>query len=248
MKEILIETISELYRNILYLESKLSSPNLSNKEVAKSLLKHGICFVRYKIDSRVVFAPSRFIGYKNNNFNKHTESKTKHGTSTNVRIKRILGSRAESNTKIEKEYLNFCKSYEIIPRELGSFGEPRKYWDLEKIKINIYGELELPEGRKILKMHYLRERNPRIRQMAIDNFLVKNKRLFCEACEFNFADTYGKLGSGFIECHHKLPLSKMPEKHLSKPSDLILLCSNCHRMIHKRQPWLTLKQLKKHLT
>ena len=26
-------------------------------------------------------------------------------------------------------------------------------------------------------------------------------------------------------------------------SDLVLLCSNCHRMIHKKQPWLELHEL-----
>ena len=28
-------------------------------------------------------------------------------------------------------------------------------------------------------------------------------------------------------------------------NDLSLLCSNCHKMIHRKSPWLTIEQLKK---
>ena len=36
-------------------------------------------------------------------------------------------------------------------------------------------------------------------------------RLACEVCGFDFAITYGDLGTGFIEAHHVLPLSAIPE-------------------------------------
>ncbi|MDN5896921.1 MAG: HNH endonuclease, partial [Nocardioides sp.] len=60
----------------------------------------------------------------------------------------------------------------------------------------------------------------------------------CEVCAFDFGATYGALGEGYVEVHHRLPL------HASGPvktrlEDLALLCSNCHRMIHRARPWLT---------
>ena len=61
----LVEDLSEILDNLLYLESKLNSKNPQDCEEANNLIKKGICFVKYVIDNRIVFAPSRFIGYKN---------------------------------------------------------------------------------------------------------------------------------------------------------------------------------------
>lgn len=58
--------------------------------------------------------------------------------------------------------------------------------------------------------------------------------LSCNICGFNFEDTYGDIGSDFIEVHHKKPLSEADGSILIEPSkDLITLCANCHRMIHR---------------
>ncbi len=57
--------------------------------------------------------------------------------------------------------------------------------------------------------------------------------LTCEACGFDFEKAYGSLGKGYIECHHLIPLSNFDSKKETKMEDLALLCSNCHRMIHK---------------
>lgn len=41
------------------------------------------------------------------------------------------------------------------------------------------------------------------------------------------------MGKGYIECHHLIPLSNFQVIKETKLDDLALLCSNCHRMIHK---------------
>lgn len=56
-------------------------------------------------------------------------------------------------------------------------------------------------------------------------------------CTFDFAKVYGALGADFIEIHHTKPVAKMKPGSKTKLSDLALLCSNCHRMAHrKREP------------
>jgi len=55
---------------------------------------------------------------------------------------------------------------------------------------------------------------------------------------------YGKHGKGFIECHHKKPVSEIQEGENNKLSDLAVVCASCHRMIHKSRPWLSLDELK----
>lgn len=59
----------------------------------------------------------------------------------------------------------------------------------------------------------------------------------CQACGFNFAERYGPLGEGYIEAHHKVPLSKIPGDgavSLSPRDDFAVVCANCHRMLHRK--------------
>jgi 5-methylcytosine-specific restriction protein A len=69
-------------------------------------------------------------------------------------------------------------------------------------------------------------------------------RLKCEGCGFDFAATYGARVQGFIEAHHANPVHAMQEGDVTTPDDLALICSNCHRMIYKAKPWLTVAELK----
>ena len=102
-----------------------------------------------------------------------------------------------------------------------------------KKPIAIFGELE---GDKVVREHIkqeLRRRNSRIVQQAKSNALLANNgRLKCESCDFDFVTAYGALGSEFIECHHKIHISS--GERLTNPGDLALVCSNCHRMLHRK--------------
>ncbi|WP_433917182.1 HNH endonuclease [Streptomyces sp. NBC_01744] len=46
-----------------------------------------------------------------------------------------------------------------------------------------------------------------------------------------------------MECHHVVPLHEAGEGQ-TKLSDLALICSNCHRIIHRRAPWPTPGELR----
>ncbi|WP_376770720.1 HNH endonuclease [Lentzea indica] len=64
----------------------------------------------------------------------------------------------------------------------------------------------------------------------------RHDRLACEVCTFDFKQTYGDRGAGFAEIHHAVPF------HVTGPiktrlADLVVLCSNCHRMIHRGPQW-----------
>lgn len=78
------------------------------------------------------------------------------------------------------------------------------------------------------------ERNPVLRNAAIQIHGCK-----CMACGFDFEETYGETGKGFIEVHHIIPLSSRDEEVTVDPTtDMICLCSNCHRMIHRRKNYI----------
>lgn len=40
------------------------------------------------------------------------------------------------------------------------------------------------------------------------------------------------MGDGYIESHHIKPLSELKEGEVTRIDDLMMVCSNCHRMIH----------------
>lgn len=46
---------------------------------------------------------------------------------------------------------------------------------------------------------------------------------------------YGIAGRNYIEVHHVVPLSDIAEDVLVNPAtDLVCLCSNCHRIVHRK--------------
>lgn len=89
------------------------------------------------------------------------------------------------------------------------------------------------EGKVLYKYHRYRERNTKVIESKKKQFLKENGSLYCENCRFDYSKVYGKLGEGFIEAHHIVPLHKLDGETKTTEKDLILLCANCHRMIHK---------------
>ena len=58
----------------------------------------------------------------------------------------------------------------------------------------------------------------------------------CQACNLDFGERYGDIGKGFIEAHHLRPIAMLEEGVPVKydvAEDFAVLCSNCHRMIHR---------------
>jgi 5-methylcytosine-specific restriction protein A len=75
------------------------------------------------------------------------------------------------------------------------------------------------------------ERDPNNRRRAIELHGIN-----CVICGFDFEEKYGDRGRGYIEIHHTKPLSSFDEEQIVDPkTDLVPVCSNCHRMIHRRR-------------
>jgi 5-methylcytosine-specific restriction protein A len=99
------------------------------------------------------------------------------------------------------------------------------------------------EGALLTAMHKRRERNPGAVRRKKQAVMAAVGRLACEACGFDFREEYGELGEGFIECHHRVPLAALPSKRSVALRDLALVCANCHRMLHRSRPMMTVEQL-----
>lgn len=99
------------------------------------------------------------------------------------------------------------------------------------------------EGQVLARTHLYRERNQTLVTRKKQKVLDERGKLSCEVCGFDFSKMYGERGVGFIECHHTRPVSELKSGQPTKLSELALVCSNCHRMIHRHKPWLSIESL-----
>lgn len=103
------------------------------------------------------------------------------------------------------------------------------------------------EGLVIYKLHKYRERDALINKKKKERSIKENGKLECEVCGFDFYKFYDEIGKGFIECHHKKPLSEIESEVITSIEDLALVCSNCHRMLHRELNILSIEELKKRI-
>ncbi|MEB8346901.1 HNH endonuclease [Flavobacteriaceae bacterium KMM 6898] len=102
-------------------------------------------------------------------------------------------------------------------------------------------DFETEEGKELFRKHRILERDSRITKIKKENAL-KAGNLHCEVCTFSFQKRFNQ---NYIECHHKVPIHL--GARITRLEDLALVCSNCHRMLHRKidGKYLSIKELKK---
>lgn len=103
---------------------------------------------------------------------------------------------------------------------------------------------EFAEGERSRREAAFFKRNPALRAAAI-----AKHGLHCQGCERSLAELYGALGEGYIEIHHLDPLAERPvaqgaELRVTTVDDVAPLCANCHRMVHRSRPAMSLVDLR----
>lgn len=101
------------------------------------------------------------------------------------------------------------------------------------------------EGKLRLITHLKRERNASIVEMKKRNVLDKTGALKCEACGFDFKVFYGEHGKESCEVHHLVPLHESDGIVKTELNDLAIVCSNCHRIIHRINPMPSIQDFAK---
>ena len=104
---------------------------------------------------------------------------------------------------------------------------------------------EIEEPGKLLEGHKKKifvnayERNPVARGRCIEHYGAK-----CIVCAFDFEKNYGVIGKGFIHVHHLISVAALGAEYEVNPiEDLRPVCPNCHAMLHKKVPSLTIEEL-----
>jgi predicted HNH restriction endonuclease len=89
------------------------------------------------------------------------------------------------------------------------------------------------EGDRKFVLHQQIERDKKLRDAKIRDFVERHGRVFCEICSFSFSDTYSFLADDIIQVHHQTPLGLLDKSTRTTLNDLMLICANCHFAIHQ---------------
>lgn len=100
---------------------------------------------------------------------------------------------------------------------------------------------KLAEGFRKISTHIRYERNPKNRKEAIR---IQGHK--CKICGFDYDLIYGnELAEEYIEIHHIKQLSE-GEQTVDPSRDLIPVCANCHRMLHRhKKDNISVEEMKK---
>jgi 5-methylcytosine-specific restriction protein A len=72
---------------------------------------------------------------------------------------------------------------------------------------------------------------------------ISHHGLRCSVCHMSFGERYGETVKGFIHVHHLVPLAEIGTEYQVDPvTDLRPVCPNCHAVIHRNDPPLSIEQ------
>ena len=84
---------------------------------------------------------------------------------------------------------------------------------------------------------YERDRRNRAAAIAIHGY-------HCKGCGLDMGRQYGAIAEGFIEVHHVTPVSQLGADYVVDPEhDLVPLCPNCHAVVHRQNPPLSIAEI-----
>lgn len=101
-----------------------------------------------------------------------------------------------------------------------------------------------PEGAASYRLHRRLERDATLAAKAKQKRLAQTGCLSRDVCSFDFEGEYGELGTGYIEAHHTVPVSELTGDTRTQLRDFALVCSNCHRMLHRGPKLLSVEEVR----
>jgi len=253
--------MSRIKEEQLILPSLYLMNNSQNKTISVTELKNNLIAIFKPTGEDAELAKGR----KDSFFTQKVRNLKSHNTFENLGLAiyqpKQLGQRSGSFkiTKYGKKYLdenitivNYLLNNNFESQELKeAFGKAHtnrnKPQEIEVFDENLIiyeGSSELLNSKKYKRSKILRDR-------AIKHFTDEKGRIKCSGCSFDFEEFYGEHGKKYIEIHHQKPVFQFDGDDMKQTinealKNLIPLCANCHRMVHRsRENLLTLSELKK---
>lgn len=222
-----------------YLKHKSNLPNKTSEEIlllSKNLQHLGGKLFPVRIRSETFRNPNS-VYMKLMNFRRLDPEYTADG-------RRGLTRGAKSDEEVWAEFSGDSERCHATAEAILSSLYGPELSEIESVAAEVPGIEEAAEGRLLTRKHLTRERNKKLVENKKKQAKARAGKIACEVCGFEFGAHYGSHGEGFIECHHTKPLASLSDGHKTHINDLVLLCANCHRMIHRSKHWLTIEQLK----
>lgn len=94
-------------------------------------------------------------------------------------------------------------------------------------------DLELKEGELLERFVSYYERD---RRLVYEAKKIHGTTCMVSTCKFDFKKHYGEQGRDYIEVHHIVPLFEKGQAEKVNPkTDMVVVCANCHRIIHRER-------------
>lgn len=144
----------------------------------------------------------------------------------------------------EKDFQQFKLDLEANQHTVLELNTERvnKLREMETQTIKTQEKIEAEEGEQYKSEATFRRRN---------TALIEAKKYIsdysCEVCGMNFEEVYGDIGRKYIIAHHKNPIGNRDVASKTTMDDIALVCSNCHAMLHRTNPPLSVEELRTRL-
>jgi hypothetical protein len=139
---------------------------------------------------------------------------------------------------------------EYIKTQANHFGMTNVGSATELIKVESLPETDLEEeitgkeGRMLTRLHAYKERDRGFAAKVRNYYKQKNGgKLHCVACGLKPELLYDDRGERCIEAHHTIPIEELQPDSITRVDDMAMVCASCHRIIHSRNPCLTITEV-----
>jgi 5-methylcytosine-specific restriction protein A len=156
------------------------------------------------------------------------------------------GKGLSAGSKLDEEvWKEFAYDRDRLARTAWAIRANSKGFSTSQEAFQAVYEEEFPEGKILTRLHRFRETNQRAVRSKKRAVLEATGTLACAICDFDFHKAYGDIGAGFAECHDITPLTYLKTGVRPKLSELVILCSNCHVILHQSRPRISPQDLRK---
>ena len=196
-------------------------------------------FVAVKADNVILRHPVRLVAKRHSDGKYHAPSPTTFGDrSARHLLDDMIAANKANRASLRALYARLHTS-ELAPTRSRSPGTgPRR------VNTKYYNpDIEALEGNRRLETHLRLERSRTLADAKKKAVLDEANALRCEVCGFDFTESYRGLAP-FCEIHHRRPLQDNTAPTYTTLRGLAVLCSNCHRAIHRTRPLMTVAKFR----
>ena len=232
-----VSDLDGLYANALTLADAIHDGDLDTAGAAE-LVARGRVFLPFPYGDKLVFAPAKFIGYRQNSVEEYKRTtRIRTGSKARSEITKVLKLKATENPTFEHQLNNYCEQLGVeLRNNKHSFWATRSAskW-LAKDRSAIHdidaGDVGNPDPEYRTRMA-----GSYVRVQSVRREVLERAGGRCEFCgQPGFLDRRGKR---FLESHHIISLSKQGP---DTTDNVIALCPNDHRRAHFGDDWQSLQ-------